>query len=120
MNLYAYFDKVSKCYFEAFISHSDGQAVRDTLPAVSRVHPVSDIELYQLGSFVENNCLSPVSLSEKPVLVPFDSYHFDEKTAEYISKTEALERIELYRKTQALQLERAQAELDKARKELNN
>lgn len=74
-NVYGVFDKIEKEYLSIFYAKNDGLAIRQNLPALSRVRPVQDLEFYQIGTFSAD---SGAITSCDPRFVPEDSYKFPE------------------------------------------
>lgn len=75
LNLYSVHDKIGDTIICSFSCANDGLAIRENMPALSRVVPISDLELLQVGTlnpstFEVANCASRV--------VPWDSYKFPE------------------------------------------
>lgn len=75
-NIYCVRDVVADDTICMFYASTDGMAVRDNLPALSRVRPVSDLRLYCVGSF--DSKLMTVKAFTSPVAVSWDSYKFPE------------------------------------------
>lgn len=65
MYIYSVFDKVAGKVLCSFSAPNDGMAIRENLPALSRVLPIGDTELRCLGEIDDVEC----------VLKPFDNYH---------------------------------------------
>lgn len=74
-NFYVVFDTVANDTFTSFTAVNDGMAVRDNLPALSRIRPVQDLVLYCVGSF-DTVSMDVVSVPRR--LVSWDSYKFPE------------------------------------------
>lgn len=75
-NVYCVRDVVADDAICMFYAVTDGVAVRDNLPALSRVRPVGDLQLYRLGSF--DSVSMRLSCDAEPLLVSWDSYKFPE------------------------------------------
>ena len=75
-NVYCVRDTVADDTICMFYAVTDGVAVRDNLPALSRVRPIDDLRLYCVGSF-DSSAMSLKSFS-CPVSVSWDSYKFPE------------------------------------------
>lgn len=77
-NVYSVRDVVADDCFLTFHSKNDGMAIRDNLPALSRVRPLQDLRFYCVGSYdTEKMILEPL----EPRFVPLDSYKFPENEA---------------------------------------
>lgn len=75
-NVYCVRDVVADDTICMFYAVTDGVAVRDNLPALSRVRPIDDLRLYCVGSFDSSSMsLNPFT---SPVAVSWDSYKFPE------------------------------------------
>lgn len=75
LNLYCVRDRVGDTVICSFSCANDGLAIRENYPALSRVAPIGDLELVQIGTLDEktlevNGCPSRV--------VSWDSYKFPE------------------------------------------
>lgn len=78
-NIYCVHDKIGDNVICSFTSSNDGLAIRENMPALSRVAPLSDLELIHVGTlnaetFEVSNIASRV--------VPWDSYKFPETKLE--------------------------------------
>lgn len=121
MNLYVVADKVSGKYFECFFANTDGEAIRNNLPALCRIRRKDDIQIIRVAQIYEDivdNQNFQIGIIENEN-VPFDTYHFDEITAESMSKTDAQKQIELWKKSRELQLESLQKQLNEERSKIN-
>lgn len=78
MNVYTAFDKVANKPLCVFASPSDGLAIRENAPALSRVLPLGDIELRCIGS-ISDDCKL---ISSDMTVVSWDSYKFPENPLE--------------------------------------
>lgn len=85
-NIYCVRDVVADDTICMFYASTDGMAVRDNLPALSRVRPVSDLRLYCVGSFDSKSMT--VKAFTSPVAVSWDSYKFPEATPKDDKKVE--------------------------------
>lgn len=85
-NLYAVRDNVADDTLTIFTSRTDGMAVRENLPTLSRMRPKKDLDLYQIGEFDSET----MKITETPKrAVSWDSYKFPEvKTPMKPEKTE--------------------------------
>lgn len=82
-NLYAAKDNVRGVYFTTFLATTDGQAVRDNMPAFWRVFPKSDVSLWNLGAFED---LTGKFEPSAPKQVDVDNaYKFPEVKAQNLS-----------------------------------
>ena len=75
-NVYCVRDVVADDTICLFYSSTDGVAVRDNLPALSRVRPVDDLRLYRVGSF--DSISMQLHCDSSPVLVSWEVYKFPE------------------------------------------
>lgn len=75
-NVYCVRDTVADDTICMFYAVTDGVAVRDNLPALSRVRPIDDLRLYCVGSF-DSSAMFLKSFTA-PVSVSWDSYKFPE------------------------------------------
>lgn len=75
-NVYCVRDIVSDDTICMFYATTHGVAVRDNLPALSRVRPVDDLRLYCLGTF--DSVSMQLFCDNSPSLVSWDSYKFPE------------------------------------------
>lgn len=75
-NVYCVRDIVADDTICMFYAATDGVAVRDNLPALSRVRPIDDLKLYCVGSF--DSAVMLVKSFSSPVAVSWDSYKFPE------------------------------------------
>lgn len=120
MNLYVVADVVSGKYFECFFANSNGEALRNNLPALCRLHRKDDIKIFRVAELSDDfkpDCdINLVHVPDEDI--PLDSYHFDEITAESMNKTEAQKQIELWKRSRELQLERIKKELDEEMKQV--
>ncbi len=74
-NLYAVRDNVADDTLTIFTSKTDGMAVRENLPTLSRMRPTKDLDLYQIGEFDSET----MKITETPKrAVSWDSYKFPE------------------------------------------
>lgn len=74
-NVYGVFDKIEGEYLTIFYAKNDGLAIRQNLPALSRVRPVEDLAFYQIGTFSADSG----EIKACPArFVPEDSYKFPE------------------------------------------
>lgn len=86
LGLYSAYDKVANRSICCFASASDGLAVRENAPALSKVIPLGDVELRRIAS-VDDTTLQ-VSLNvdtpdgQNFSVVPWDSYKFPESPIE--------------------------------------
>lgn len=77
-NLYAVRDTVADDTLTIFTSRTDGMAVRENLPTLSRMRPTKDLDLYQIGEFDSET----MKITETPKrAVSWDSYKFPEVKA---------------------------------------
>lgn len=74
-NVYCVRDVVADDTICLFYAVTDGVAVRDNLPALSRVRPVDDLRLYRVGTFDSNK---QELVSHDPLLIDWDCYKFPE------------------------------------------
>lgn len=74
LRLYAVKDKISQSIVCVFAALSDGVAVRDNLPALSRAYPVKDLDLLHVGYIGREDFT--VSALHTPSLVPWTCYEF--------------------------------------------
>lgn len=78
-NMYCVRDIVADDAFVTFMAPTDGMAVRENLPALSRMKPVKDMELYRIGTFDSTTMeIKP----EPKTAVSWDAYKFPEKQTE--------------------------------------
>lgn len=75
VNVYSMRDKVRNRALMVCISESDGLVIRENAPSWSKVIPLGDIEIYQIGTFNEN---TQEIISCEPRLVAWNSYKFPE------------------------------------------
>lgn len=116
MKLYLVKDIVAKRYFTCFIAESDAAAVRDNLPLICRIKPHDDLQIDCVAGFDPQ---TGDIIKQTPSSVDLNTYKFDEVVLDDMKKTEAQRQIEFQKlqqetalKTQMLQLQKAQAELD--------
>lgn len=116
MKLYLVKDIVSKRYFTCFLAEEDGAAVRDNLPLICRIKPHDDLQIDCVANFNPTDGTIEIF---PPYSVDLNTYKFDEVVLDDMKKTEAQRQIEFQKlqqetalKTQMLQLQKAQAELD--------
>lgn len=83
-NVYAVRDVVADDTICMFYATTDGMAVRDNLPALSRVRPVADLRLYCVATFDSKTMI--VKSFSAPVSVSWDSYKFPESKGESVGK----------------------------------
>lgn len=76
LNVYCVRDSVADDSFVTFTALNDAMAIRDNLPALSRVRPVKDLIFYCVGSF---DSVSMVLSACPPRQVSLDSYKFPEQ-----------------------------------------
>lgn len=76
LGLYSAFDTVGKRSICVFASASDGLAVRENAPALSKVIPLGDVQLRKIGE-VDDSSLKVFAYDE-PVVVSWESYKFPE------------------------------------------
>ena len=84
MNVYTAFDKVANKPLCVFASPSDGLAIRENAPALSRVLPLGDIELRKIGTISDDCKLESVEMS----VVSWDSYKFPENPIQPLDKND--------------------------------
>lgn len=75
VNVYSMRDKVRNRALMVCISESDGLVIRENAPSWSKVIPLGDIEIYQIGTFNEN---TQEIISCEPRLVDWNTYKFPE------------------------------------------
>lgn len=75
-NVYAVRDIIADDTICMFYATTHGVAVRDNLPALSRVRPVDDLRLYCVGTF--DSISMQLLCDNSPTLVSWDSYKFPE------------------------------------------
>lgn len=75
LNLYAVRDKIADKVLCVFHSTNNGMAVRENLPALSRVAPINDLELNRIGTIDD---VTMEIVKDSPVIVSWDSYKFPE------------------------------------------
>lgn len=75
LNLYSVHDKVGDSVICTFSSANDGLAVRENAPALSRVAPLTDLELLHIGTF-DDKTFEVSNIASR--IVPWDSYKFPE------------------------------------------
>lgn len=81
LNVYVAFDKIGKRVVCTFSSPSDGLAVRENAPALSKVIPLGDIELRRIGSLDDESLVYTPVLDDgnkNYVSVDWNSYQFPE------------------------------------------
>lgn len=123
MNIYAVVDVVSDKVYEVGMGDSDASFIRANLPILLRTKPRSDIKVFCLMQFDDD--FDGTSITDAQFgnfegrEVDLDCYKFDEVTAQYMSKTEAVQQIEMYKKSRELQLEKMRIEIEKAKQDLN-
>lgn len=84
-NLYAVRDTVADDTLTIFTSKTDGMAVRENLPTLSRMRPKKDLDLYQIGEFDTET----MKITETPKrAVSWDTYKFPEIETPMTMKTE--------------------------------
>lgn len=77
-NLYAIRDTVADDTLTIFTSRTDGMAVRENLPTLSRMRPKKDLDMYQIGEFDSET----MKITETPKrAVSWDAYKFPEVKA---------------------------------------
>lgn len=76
LGLYSAFDTVGKRSICVFASASDGLAVRENAPALSKVIPLGDVQLRKIGE-IDDSSLK-VTVYDEPVSVSWESYKFPE------------------------------------------
>lgn len=82
LHLYSVKDKVSDSLVCTFAALTDGVAVRDNLPALSRAYPLKDIELLHVADIDRESldvCPFPVRL------VSWDCYDFPQARVENLA-----------------------------------
>lgn len=94
MKLYSIYDKVSQRYFMPLLAETDGSAIRENLLFATRMKPIDDIEMYQLGDFDQETGL--VTSLDNPRKVDFDSYKFPENVAKVIKQTDYERKLSEY------------------------
>lgn len=75
LNLYVVRDRVADTVMCAFSSENDGMAIRQNYGSLSRVAPIGDLELLQVGEINEKTLELNVLPSR---VVSWDSYKFPE------------------------------------------
>lgn len=84
MNIYTAFDKVANKPLCVFASPSDGLAIRENAPALSRVLPLGDIELRKIGTISDDCKIESCDMST----VSWDSYKFPENPIAPLDKND--------------------------------
>lgn len=75
-NVYVVRDVIADDTICMFYATTHGVAVRDNLPALSRVRPVDDLRLYCVGTF--DSLSMKLFCDNSPTIVSWDSYKFPE------------------------------------------
>lgn len=113
MTLYFCYDVVSKKVFDVFMADNDAVAIQRNLPQLARFRRLQDFDIYAVADLDDSSIEANSSNWIPARLVDKNCYKFSEIEMEHISKTDAIRQIELYRKSQELQIKTMQAELDK-------
>lgn len=116
MNIYAVKDLAAGQFYTVFLSDTDKAALRDNLPLLCRVKPLSDVAIFVVGDFDRS---TGVVVPCSPRLVDLSAYSFTEEVMDDLNKTEAQRQIELWKKNQELMLAQRQVEIAKAQAELD-
>lgn len=78
-NMYCVRDIVADDAFVTFMAPTNGMAIRENLPALSRMKPVKDMELYKIGTF---DSKTMEIKAEPKTAVSWEEYKFPEKQTE--------------------------------------
>ena len=82
LGLYSAYDKVANRSICCFASASDGLAVRENAPALSKVIPLGDVELRKFAEIDDTSLELSLKIDAPDghnfVVVPWDSYKFPE------------------------------------------
>lgn len=113
MTLYFCYDVVAKKVFDVFMADNDAVAIQRNLPQLARFRRLQDFDIYAVAE-IDVNSIDPSQIMWTDArLVDKNCYKFSEIEMDHISKTDAIRQIELYRKSQELQIKTMQAELEK-------
>lgn len=119
MNLYAVYDCVDNRYYQVVVAPTDASVCYNNLPFLTRAKPIQDLKIFQIASFDDTTgALSPLEVRREVDLRA--SYKFEESVMEDMRKSSAQRENEIYIQRQKLVLAKQQAELDRARVELEN
>ncbi len=93
MYIYSVFDKVAGKVLCSFSAPNDGMAIRENLPALSRVLPIGDTELRCLGELDDTKCV--IMPYDSFSVVSWDSYKFPENPISPLPKGSPLKEQEI-------------------------
>lgn len=85
LKLFVIYDKISKSYELAGVAPNHQMFIRENVPYLVKLRPLSDLQLYEAGTFFTEDGKFLNYLKENYILVDWSDYNFPETRAEALA-----------------------------------